>query len=469
MPTASVASHYHAHKPNVPIILEDVFGWVKEGNAFQVRVWLDDTEHDLNIGDDHAFSLLHWAAKEGHCAIVELLLARGARVNATNMGDDTSLHLAASHGHSLIVIKLLSKRADVNAPNEHGMTPLHYACFWGYEQVCFDLIRAGAYVNLANKRGLTALDVCQPQILQNIKEVALESRQDITQRIPFRDEHWKGTKSRTRDATLSRYTGVDIKSLTLSKPIAQSHSGTVYRGKWQGNEVVARVLNLREVTARVSRDFQTEFPSLRIFANANICPILACVNQPPDLIVISQFMEYGSLYNVLHEQTAVVIDYSQALKFALDIAQGMTFLHSLDPMILRYYLSSKHVVVDEELSAKISMADTKFSFQEVGRNYSPAWMSPEALQRAPQDLNLRAAGMWSFGILLWELVSREVPFSELSPMEAGMKIALEGLRVTIPPGTAKSMARLMNICLNEDPGRRPNFDQIIPILEKMSV
>lgn len=46
-------------------------------------------------------------------------------------------------------------------------------------------------------------------------------------------------------------------------------------------------------------------------------------------------------------------------------------------IFFRFYLSSKHVVVDEELTAKLSMADTKFSFQEVGRIYSPAWMSPE--------------------------------------------------------------------------------------------
>uniref|UniRef100_A0A913HX29 Protein kinase domain-containing protein n=1 Tax=Strongyloides stercoralis TaxID=6248 RepID=A0A913HX29_STRER len=467
----SIASHYHSHKPNVPIIIEDVFQWVREGNTFQVRVWLDDKEHDLNVGDDHAFSLLHWASKEGHFAIVDLLLSRGARVNATNMGDDTSLHLAASHGHRQIVIKLLSKKADVNAVNEHGMTPLHYALFWGYDQIAFDLIRAGGYVNVANKRGLTPLDVCQPQISQIIKEIALEHRQDINVRIPFKDELWKGTKSRTRDATLSRYTGVDIKSLTLAKQISSDHSAKIYFGKWQGNEVVAKVLNIKNVTPRISRDFQTEFPALRIFANANICPVLACVNQPPNLIVISQFMEYGSLYNVLHDQSGVVIDHAQALRFAVDIAQGMAFLHTLDPLIMRYYLSSKHVVVDEELSAKISMADTKFSFQEVGRCYSPAWMSPEALTRDPRDLNQRAADMWSFGILLWELVSREVPFadySDMSPMVVGMKIALEGLRVTIPPGTAKSMARLINICLNEDPGRRPMFDQIIPILEKMA-
>uniref|UniRef100_A0A915AXR5 Protein kinase domain-containing protein n=1 Tax=Parascaris univalens TaxID=6257 RepID=A0A915AXR5_PARUN len=464
----SLASNYHSHKPNVPIIMEDVFGWVREGNTFQVRVWLDDTEHDLNIGDDHAFSLLHWASKEGHIPIVDLLLARGARVNSTNMGDDTSLHLAAAHGHREIVVKLLARKADVHATNEHGMTPLHYACFWGYIQIAEDLIRCGALVGACNKRGQTPLDVCQPQARNSIIEIAQENGQNVSEKIPFKDQTWKGTKSRTRDATLSRYTGVDVSSLSLSMKIAESHSGELWRGKWQGNDIVARLLAISEVTPRISRDFQAEFPALRIFAHANICPVLACCNQPPNLIVISQLMPFGSLYNVLHEQTGVVIDQAQATKFALDIARGMSFLHTLDPMILRYYLSSKHVVVDEDLSAKISMADTKFSFQEVGRLYSPAWMSPEALQHAPTNVNVRAADMWSFGILLWELSTREVPFSDLSPMEIGMKIALEGLRVPFPPGISRNMGRLMNICLNEDPGRRPNFDQIIPILEKMA-
>ena len=56
--------------------------------------------------DDHRFSLLHWAAKDGHKTIVEMLLSRGVRVNATNMGDDTPLHLAAAHGHQEIVLNV---------------------------------------------------------------------------------------------------------------------------------------------------------------------------------------------------------------------------------------------------------------------------------------------------------------------------------------------------------------------------
>lgn len=46
-----------------------------------------------------------------------------------------------------------------------------------------------------------------------------------------------------------------------------------------------------------------------------------------------------------------------------------------------------------------------------------------ALQRRPEDINLKAADMWSFAVLLWELETREVPHAELSPMETGMKVS----------------------------------------------
>lgn len=115
------------------------------------------------------------------------------------------------------------------------------------------------------------------------------------------------------------------------------------------------------------------------------------------------------------------------------------------------------------------MADAKFSFQEKNKIYNPAWMAPEALQKKHAEINVRAADMWSFAILLWELFTRQVPFAEFPPMEVGMKIGLEALRVTIPPGTSLHMARLIKICMNEEPGKRPSFDQIIPILEKMKL
>lgn len=108
------------------------------------------------------------------------------------------------------------------------------------------------------------------------------------------------------------------------------------------------------------------------------------------------------------------------------------------------------------MTARISMADAKFSFQCPGRMYAPAWVAPEgecrqglvgggqvpaapacppltsacgfptALQKKPEEINRRSADMWSFAVLLWELVTREVPFADLSNMEIGMKVSAGG-------------------------------------------
>lgn len=50
-------------------------------------------------------------------------------------------------------------------------------------------------------------------------------------------------------------------------------------------------------------------------------------------------------------------------------------------------------------------------------------MPPPALQKKPEEINRRSADMWSFAVLLWELVTREVPFADLSNMEIGMKVS----------------------------------------------
>lgn len=55
-------------------------------------------------------------------------------------------------------------------------------------------------------------------------------------------------------------------------------------------------------------------------------------------------------------------------------------------------------------------------------------LSCTALQKKPKDLNVKAADMWSFAVTLWEMATREVPFADLTPMEAGMKVSdIKGL------------------------------------------
>ena len=116
-----------------------------------------------------------------------MLIARGARVHTTNMGDDTPLHLAAAHGNRDIVnIILRSGKADVNFVNEHGNTALHYATFWNFPGIAEDLVDAGARVNLENKYRETPLDKCQGNHAKRLTERALDNGQDLKKKMEYR-------------------------------------------------------------------------------------------------------------------------------------------------------------------------------------------------------------------------------------------------------------------------------------------
>lgn len=438
----------------------------------QVRIWLDDPKNDMNEGDDHGFSPLHWACFAGRTTIVDMLLNRGARINATNMGDDTALHLAASHGHLDCAHLLVKNKADVNSSNEYGNTPLHYACFWGYLDIAELLLAHGAQANVANVDGDTPIDKCHRHILARIMEIATTTNQDLTHKVYYRDHqsaNQSQAKLRTRQSALSKHPGIALQDLNLTEKIAITTSGETWKGHWNDIEICAKFVNYgSECTKRIVREFTEEFPKLRIFSHPNLLPVVGCCNQPPSLVVVSEYQSKGSLYDLLHVNKSQLVDTKQALKFALDIARGMAFLHSLNPMVPRLYLNSYHILIGDDMTARINMADAKFSFQERNRVYQPAWMSPEALQKKDSAINIHAADMWSFAVILWELSTRQVPFAGLSPIEIGMKVGLEDLRLTIPPGISNYMARLTRICMNEEPGKRPSFDQIIPILTKMA-
>lgn len=74
----------------------------------------------------------------------------------------------------------------------------------------------------------------------------------------------------TGDATLSRHKGINIKDLHLQIQIATTPSGVTWRGRWQKNDIVAKILSVRDCNARVSRDFNEEFPKLRYVRNFDL-------------------------------------------------------------------------------------------------------------------------------------------------------------------------------------------------------
>lgn len=95
-------------------------------------------------------------------------------------------------------------------------------------------------VSLANKDGDTPLDKAKPQLEKRVHDLAVENGQEL-KKLSFKDQSWLGLKTRSRDATLSRYKGINIRDLDLHTKLAITPSGETWRGRWQKNDIVAKV------------------------------------------------------------------------------------------------------------------------------------------------------------------------------------------------------------------------------------
>ena len=113
----------------------------------EIAELLIDKGADVDAQDVNGWTPLHCAARNGHKEIAELLLAKGADVGVKNKAGFTPLHLAAYWDHTKIVKLLIAEGADVNAKDEDGVTPLHEAALWGHNEVAELLIANGAEVN----------------------------------------------------------------------------------------------------------------------------------------------------------------------------------------------------------------------------------------------------------------------------------------------------------------------------------
>ena len=95
----------------------------------------------LDLKDDkYGITPLHYAAFRGHKGTTELLISKGANVNATNEEGGTPSHLAAEEGHKQIVELLIAKGANVNVEDKAGRTPLDWVTTWGLKEIA-DLLR----------------------------------------------------------------------------------------------------------------------------------------------------------------------------------------------------------------------------------------------------------------------------------------------------------------------------------------
>jgi len=142
---------------------------VAAGHEAVAKVLLDSGKINVNSKNDTGRTPLHYACSKALVSIVELLLAKGAKVNVADNYGVTPLHRAASNSNEKtlqitcrIIEMLLQKGANLDAMDKHKQTPLQIACVENCEKIALMLVAAGADVEIENADSKNAMELCLP-------------------------------------------------------------------------------------------------------------------------------------------------------------------------------------------------------------------------------------------------------------------------------------------------------------------
>lgn len=157
---------------------------------------------------------------------------------------------------------------------------------------------------------------------------------------------------------------------------------------------------------------------------------------------------------------------------ALDAARAMNYLHGNKPPILHKNLNSINLLVDKEMVTKVcdyALDTIRTAAKKSGVYTQPLWSAPEVLKKGKPT---KSSDVYSFGIVLWELMTRLTPYQ--GQIRSGAANAIKaiqdicnGMRPRIPDRCPTRIASLMQRCWSTDPSQRPDFQYIVEELTEM--
>jgi serine/threonine protein kinase len=176
-------------------------------------------------------------------------------------------------------------------------------------------------------------------------------------------------------------------------------------------------------------------------------------------------MDRGNLTQVLRNDPA--LPYLTKLRIAIDASEGVEYLHSRDPPIVHRDLKSLNLLVAQDYTCKV--ADFGLSKASSGSSLNSKvgslnWCAPEVLLHAAPYTP--AGDSYSFGMILWELLTHTPPFAKMHPLQIVRAIDRGDLPI-IPPATPEKYATLIRACWAKDAKRRPNFSTILAVLHML--
>ncbi|XP_027937082.1 serine/threonine-protein kinase CTR1-like isoform X2 [Vigna unguiculata] len=258
--------------------------------------------------------------------------------------------------------------------------------------------------------------------------------------------------------------------LILKENIGTGSFGTVLRADWRGSDVAVKILKVQGFDPGRFEEFLKEVSLMKRLRHPNIVLLMGAVIQPPKLSIVTEYLSRGSLYELLHmPNVGSSLSERCRLKMAYDVASGMNYLHQMRPPIVHRDLKSPNLLVDDSYTVKVcdfglsrTKANTFLSSKTAAG--TPEWMAPEVIRG---ELSNEKCDVFSFGVILWELVTLQQPWRHLNPSQVVAAVGFMDKRLDIPRHVNPEVAALIELSWATEPWRRPSFSYILKCLQQI--
>jgi serine/threonine protein kinase len=274
--------------------------------------------------------------------------------------------------------------------------------------------------------------------------------------------------------------------LILFEKVGTGCTAEVFRGSYNDREVAVKQIdwNKSNMGQKEQRAFDREVGIMPRLRHENLVCFLGVASLERPFRIITEFCSGGCCFELLHNCDHIDIQWSQQLKMCIDVASAMRYLHDFDPQIIHRDLKSLNLLLFQPVTGIHDIPLVKVSDFGLSRMKDAGaeadwgkmtiaagtchWMAPEVFCGGEYD---EKVDVYSFAMILFEIICREIPFEDEEPAAVG-RLTVQGKRPdleAVPPDCPKALNDLMIYCWGVDPQKRPSFQDICRVLREVQV
>uniref|UniRef100_A0A096M712 Mitogen-activated protein kinase kinase kinase 7 n=1 Tax=Poecilia formosa TaxID=48698 RepID=A0A096M712_POEFO len=250
---------------------------------------------------------------------------------------------------------------------------------------------------------------------------------------------------------------IQYDDILFEAAVGRGTFGVVFKAVWRGKDVA-----IKTIESDAERNaFLVELRQLSRVSHPNIVKLYGSCDDPVCLVM--EYAECGSLYNLLHSADPLPhYTAAHAMSWCLQCADGVAYLHNMKPkaLIHRDLKPPNLLLVARGTVLKICDFGTACDIQTYMTNNkgSAAWMAPEVFEGSNYS---EKCDVFSWSIILWEVITRRKPFEEIGGSAFCIMWAVHrGTRPPLIKDLPEPIETLMTRCWDKEPSQRPSMSEV---------